>query len=272
MLRRRQRQVSKNHILSDHFSTKITKPTSYFSNSSLIFHGLFNFEQNSMNMMMSSELESSSNNNNKLFSSSPFSDTKNRGIGLALIDSLIIDKKSTDFEPQNEKRLVIFGSQLKIEVPTSPIQLPISSPNSSPCEFGIKTPRSKFPRFGEMGNEIELVNSTGSISMEEMELSEDYTCVISHGPNPKRTHIFRNYVVVDDVSGGDGRSPAAKRVKDVCDSWSESENGSEGESEGFLRFCHQCNLELGHGKDIFMYRGEKAFCSQECRYRAINAL
>ncbi|GAB2234605.1 hypothetical protein Droror1_Dr00003862 [Drosera rotundifolia] len=265
MLRKRSRQVSKNHILSDYFSTKITKPTSYFSNSSMIFHGLFNFEQNPMNITMSSQLESN-NNNKPISSSSPFSDTTTRGIGLALIDSLTIDKKSTDFEPQNEKRLVLFGSQLKIKVPTSPIQLPINSPNSSPCEFGIKTPRSNFSRFGKMGNEIEHINSPGSISMEEMELSEDYTCVISHGPNPKRTHIFGNCVVVDD-GGGDWRSPAAKRVKDVCDPWSESESESEGENEGFLRFCHLCKLELGHGKDIFMYRGEKAFCSQECRYQ-----
>ncbi|KAK9055571.1 hypothetical protein SSX86_026655 [Deinandra increscens subsp. villosa] len=37
---------------------------------------------------------------------------------------------------------------------------------------------------------------------------------------------------------------------------------------GFLNSCHLCNKRL-HGKDIYMYRGEKAFCSPECRGRQI---
>ncbi|GAA0166581.1 hypothetical protein LIER_21704 [Lithospermum erythrorhizon] len=36
----------------------------------------------------------------------------------------------------------------------------------------------------------------------------------------------------------------------------------------FLNSCHLCHKNL-HGKDIFMYRGEKAFCSSECRYSQI---
>ncbi|KAI7740362.1 hypothetical protein M8C21_009435 [Ambrosia artemisiifolia] len=38
--------------------------------------------------------------------------------------------------------------------------------------------------------------------------------------------------------------------------------------DGFLNSCHLCNKRL-HGKDIYMYRGEKAFCSPECRSRQI---
>ncbi|KAL8236491.1 hypothetical protein R6Q59_017572 [Mikania micrantha] len=37
---------------------------------------------------------------------------------------------------------------------------------------------------------------------------------------------------------------------------------------GFLNSCHLCNKKL-HGEDIYMYRGEKAFCSPECRSRQI---
>ncbi|KAI3714481.1 hypothetical protein L6452_21435 [Arctium lappa] len=37
----------------------------------------------------------------------------------------------------------------------------------------------------------------------------------------------------------------------------------------FLTCCHLCNKKL-HGKDIYMYRGEKAFCSIECRSRKIG--
>ncbi|XP_020275383.1 uncharacterized protein LOC109849913 [Asparagus officinalis] len=36
----------------------------------------------------------------------------------------------------------------------------------------------------------------------------------------------------------------------------------------FLNFCYLCRKKL-HGKDIYMYRGEKAFCSVECRCQQI---
>ncbi|KAF0921373.1 hypothetical protein E2562_006945 [Oryza meyeriana var. granulata] len=36
----------------------------------------------------------------------------------------------------------------------------------------------------------------------------------------------------------------------------------------FLSCCDMCRRPLD-GKDIFMYRGERAFCSMECRYHAI---
>ncbi|KAF3439716.1 hypothetical protein FNV43_RR17994 [Rhamnella rubrinervis] len=36
----------------------------------------------------------------------------------------------------------------------------------------------------------------------------------------------------------------------------------------YLSSCHLCRKKL-HGKDIYMYRGEKAFCSTECRSRQI---
>uniref|UniRef100_A0A0D9VV36 FLZ-type domain-containing protein n=1 Tax=Leersia perrieri TaxID=77586 RepID=A0A0D9VV36_9ORYZ len=38
----------------------------------------------------------------------------------------------------------------------------------------------------------------------------------------------------------------------------------------FLECCDMCKRALD-GKDIFMYRGERAFCSMECRYHAIVA-
>ncbi|CAL5184689.1 unnamed protein product [Lathyrus oleraceus] len=36
----------------------------------------------------------------------------------------------------------------------------------------------------------------------------------------------------------------------------------------FLNSCHLCKMNLD-GKDIFMYRGEKGFCSTECRSKQI---
>ncbi|KAG8059417.1 hypothetical protein GUJ93_ZPchr0002g24034 [Zizania palustris] len=38
----------------------------------------------------------------------------------------------------------------------------------------------------------------------------------------------------------------------------------------FLKNCGLCNIALGPGKDTYIYRGEVAFCSQECRERLIE--
>ncbi|KAJ7558607.1 hypothetical protein O6H91_04G047700 [Diphasiastrum complanatum] len=37
----------------------------------------------------------------------------------------------------------------------------------------------------------------------------------------------------------------------------------------FMKSCFLCKLMLGQGLDIYMYRGDKAFCSAECRYHQI---
>ncbi|CAN4097812.1 unnamed protein product [Withania somnifera] len=38
----------------------------------------------------------------------------------------------------------------------------------------------------------------------------------------------------------------------------------------FLEACFLCNKPLGHNKDIFMYRGDTPFCSEECRQEQIE--
>ncbi|XP_074571349.1 FCS-Like Zinc finger 5-like [Curcuma longa] len=38
----------------------------------------------------------------------------------------------------------------------------------------------------------------------------------------------------------------------------------------FLRACGLCRRRLGPGRDAFMYRGEIAFCSLECRQQHMN--
>lgn len=37
----------------------------------------------------------------------------------------------------------------------------------------------------------------------------------------------------------------------------------------FLDACRLCNRRLGDGRDIYMYRGDTAFCSDECRDQQI---
>ncbi|TMW85593.1 hypothetical protein EJD97_022876 [Solanum chilense] len=44
-----------------------------------------------------------------------------------------------------------------------------------------------------------------------------------------------------------------------------SGEGFERERANFLRICGRCNRRLINGRDIYMYRGDAAFCSIECR-------
>ncbi|XP_042377362.1 FCS-Like Zinc finger 8-like [Zingiber officinale] len=171
-------------------------------------------------------------------------------IGLGIVDALNGEKARKN----SERRMVIFGSQLSVRIPSNGS---VEFPNS-PIEFGVKNKESQLALFSlarkSSGHEVPTVS--GSISMSEMELSEDYTRVISHGPNPKTTHIFGNRIV---ASCGDESSTTRKENYHGADS-----------ADGFLTSCHACKRILGEGIDIFIYRGEKAFCSIECRQREIG--
>ena len=188
-----------------------------------------------------------------------------KGIGLAIVDAL--NEEKSDPKPSKpESRMVLFGSQLKIQIPPLPnsVLSPAESPKS-PADFDIKTRNSplgsfssgfsqspvKKSAFGSVNSGTETPNSsrvfTGCLSASEMELSEDYTCVISHGPNPRTTHIFED-CIVESCCGVVGFSGPRK------------ENGAfTGQSYGypsdsFLSFCYSCKKNLGQGKDIYMYR------------------
>ncbi|XP_020526224.1 uncharacterized protein LOC18421374 isoform X1 [Amborella trichopoda] len=86
---------------------------------------------------------------------------------------------------------------------------------------------------------------TGCLSASEMEQSEDYTCIISHGPNSRTTHIFDNCVV---------ESPFVGSFSTKKENWAVYENQSTYPSHDFLSICFACKKKLGQGEDIFMYR------------------
>ncbi|XP_072982274.1 FCS-Like Zinc finger 8-like [Typha latifolia] len=179
-------------------------------------------------------------------------------IGLGLVDAL-------NDEKINERTL---RPQLKIQIPPPVRFNSVSSAGSvesplSPIEFGLKNKSSQLALCSPMGRSpmgsanLDLDMLTSS-PLHEIELSEDYTCVITHGPNPKTTHIFDNCIV---ESCGDGFIPLRKesRVSAV--------DQSPCAADDFLSFCSACKKNLGQGKDTYMYRGERAFCSNECRSR-----
>ncbi|XP_030543408.1 FCS-Like Zinc finger 8 [Rhodamnia argentea] len=185
-----------------------------------------------------------------------------KSIGLAIVDALRDDNCSKLDSHKPENLTVLFGSQLKIQIP------------KTPTDFGTKTRNSQLgfssPSQGHSpANKQEAtrpppggVALAGSISASDMELSEDYTCVISHGPNPKTTHIFDDCIVescCSSLSESDWRKENGLFLADHC----------RFPSESFLSFCYTCKKNLGDGEDIYIYRGEKAFCSGECRSQQI---
>ncbi|KAK8641805.1 hypothetical protein V6N13_011178 [Hibiscus sabdariffa] len=110
-----------------------------------------------------------------------------------------------------------------------------------------------------------------SLPAHELELSEDYTCIISHGPNPKTTHVFGDCILQchnNELTIFDKKAEHGSRVPP-------SGNGKETSalypSHEYLSFCYTCKKKLEKGEDIYMYRGEKAFCSLGCRSEEIFA-
>ncbi|KAL5992317.1 hypothetical protein ACLOJK_013233 [Asimina triloba] len=79
----------------------------------------------------------------------------------------------------------------------------------------------------------------------------------------------------DGTGGGSGRRQAADGVSYVPASVSPKagHRGNSGdfvETAPFLRACGLCRRRLAHGRDIYMYKGDTAFCSLECRQQQMN--
>lgn len=104
----------------------------------------------------------------------------------------------------------------------------------------------------------------GSLSAREIELSEDYTCIISHGPNPKTTHVFGDYILEchsNELSNFDKtENPGIKLPQEA----KHPKHPTPFQPDEFLSFCYSCKKKLEKAEDIYMYRGEKVFCSFDC--------
>ncbi|MED6180043.1 hypothetical protein PIB30_006531 [Stylosanthes scabra] len=171
-------------------------------------------------------------------------------------NSLITDANKDDFAP---KDVVMMNT-------TTQTQTQLSSP---PHFIGGSKNYSK--------NTLSMCSCSNefikSLSADEIENSEDYTCVISHGPNPKTTHIFcdcilethhdsnnnnefKNHLKNEEMEKEEKKGVRVSLLPQTPIHYPSSE---------FLSFCHHCNKKLEEGKDIYMYRGERAFCSLTCR-------
>lgn len=161
-----------------------------------------------------------------------------KGLGLALVDSLNDDKNLENFN--------FIKPKLKIQIPTLPLS--VCSPKS-PADFGIKTPnrnsqflgaKSPFGLNSSVQASESLYSPTAALTLSEMELSEDYTCVISHGPNPRTVRIYDN-CVVESCNGIVGMTDLKK------------ESNLNSPSQSILKLCPNCKKNLGDGKDRLVH-------------------
>ncbi|XP_031104639.1 FCS-Like Zinc finger 14-like [Ipomoea triloba] len=93
---------------------------------------------------------------------------------------------------------------------------------------------------------------------------EEYTLVTCRGPdNECYTRLYCDSGIVGSRRSLKPRRPTVFEISPARTGDSPGYPDSD-----FLSSCHMCRKNL-HGKDIYMYRGEKSFCSTECRYRQI---
>ncbi|XP_073156825.1 FCS-Like Zinc finger 13-like [Henckelia pumila] len=146
------------------------------------------------------------------------------------------------------------------ETPSNKAVCSRNSRRSSPIP--VTSPKNSSRRGREL-DDVEMENN-----------SEEYTIVTFHGPNKSHTKV---YGIEHGTRGGDYRAPFRIQRSDNNQSKrasvfhiSPARFGAVGviPASDFLSSCDMCNKQL-HDKDIYMYRGEKAFCSAECRYKQI---
>ncbi|KAF9615491.1 hypothetical protein IFM89_023860 [Coptis chinensis] len=110
---------------------------------------------------------------------------------------------------------------------------------------------------------IPIVLSKPVVEKDEvMELSESYTCVVSNLGHGRKKEYFDD----ERISGKSGyRGGGVFFTSPLKDT---GQGIMLFQSADFLTSCYLCKKKL-HGLDIFMYRGDKAFCSAECRCKQI---
>jgi hypothetical protein len=95
---------------------------------------------------------------------------------------------------------VLFGRRLRVQLPQPP---PPGDFPGSPIEFGVKNRDAQLALLSPV-QRSPLSSAARAAQRSEEELTENYTCVIAWGPNPKMTHIFEDRVVESRAGAGDG--------------------------------------------------------------------
>ncbi|KAH0457701.1 hypothetical protein IEQ34_013016 [Dendrobium chrysotoxum] len=209
------------------------------------------------NHIFSDRKPKASSNNSSETKFHPWDVINSNKVGLGIVDALS-NEKANKKSSKVESRMVLFGSQLKVQIPSTSQNsafptCSVVSPHSL-IEFGVKNKNSKLAMALLSPERRSLSATTPTskpspsafcLSPSEMELSEDYTRVVSHGPNPRTIHIFDTCTL---ENCNNGLSPSRREIKFSID------GSSNFPSVNFLPFCQSCRKTIVQGKDIFMYR------------------
>ncbi|KAL6194591.1 PREDICTED: uncharacterized protein LOC101305665 [Fragaria vesca subsp. vesca] len=196
-----------------------------------------------------------------------FSGKKRPTISLSLFtsfsESISSDKSLNSIKsPRNfQEGVVGLGIVAAMTDLSSPNETPMSakSPKSSPIPIvSAAKPAANFRGGFAVEKQLQGV--------EVDELSESYTCVISHFGN----NLIKKRVYFDDKLSGVVNHCEVRTGVFSASPMSVGEVGREFWASDFLSSCYLCKKQL-QGLDIFMYRGEKAFCSTECRDKHIRS-
>ncbi|KAJ0257364.1 FCS-Like Zinc finger 12 [Hirschfeldia incana] len=99
----------------------------------------------------------------------------------------------------------------------------------------------------------------------EIELSEEYTCVTNRRDGVSKVYYKDDkFEFRDDRSEGDRRERRLDKSTETAEESAEKKRDVLRDSQEFLSLCCLCNKKL-RGKDIYMYKGDRGFCSKECR-------
>ncbi|KAG2303278.1 hypothetical protein Bca4012_062050 [Brassica carinata] len=99
-----------------------------------------------------------------------------------------------------------------------------------------------------------------------IELSEEYTCVTSRRDGVSKVYYKDDkFEFRDDRSEGDRSERRLGTSTETADeSATKKRDVLMRDSQEFLSLCCLCKKKL-LGKDIYMYKGDRGFCSKECR-------
>ncbi|KAJ1285146.1 hypothetical protein BS78_03G257800 [Paspalum vaginatum] len=114
------------------------------------------------------------------------------------------------------------------------------------------------------GKTVATATALGGVVSDYDADCEEYTCVIARGANPRTTRILAGGTVEvrSDGAVGGGCGKVVFTIEPLSDDQQPSTSSPPGAASGR---CCCCMKRLPEDRDIFMYLGEKAFCSDECR-------
>ncbi|GJZ75994.1 FCS-Like zinc finger 6-like protein [Tanacetum coccineum] len=105
-------------------------------------------------------------------------------------------------------------------------------------------------------------------SMTEFTLDLNHTVVADSGPNSSGPPSATTYDQYPNNPFNTINKPPSSPT--IVPKIHRRNSADYTQTSHFLKACHLCKRRLITGRDIFMYRGDSAFCSLECRQQQMN--